>query len=236
VSDPADPSDPARPIPPGPTAASQAASPATPARPRRTPKFVLPDDHHDEDERTAERIEAFLDGPPASSRPSPIPEAAAARDRIRRPFSMDTRPDWIAALHHEGARHARYGRPASVLLVELTGEATGPALDRVARSVAELIRAQARETDRAMRRGVASFRVLMPETSGRAARAAADRLDRAFHEAMEGRTDEMTLRIDIATASRAGSLEDALSEAEAKLAGRLARAAPGPSRSVGSAS
>ena len=217
-ANPAGSADPAKPATP-----PKPAKLATPARPRRTRRFVLPEEHHDEDGRTAERIVAFVHGPGAKPRPATLAEASASRARLRRPFALDTRLDWTAALHHEGARHARYGRPASVLLIELTSDAMGPELDRVARSVADLIRVEARETDRAMRRGVASFRVLLPETGARAARAAAERLDRAFGEADIGRTDGVTVRIDVATASRSGSLEDVLSDAEDKLAARTAR-------------
>jgi hypothetical protein len=59
----------------------------------------------------------------------------------------------------------------------------------------------------------------MPETGGRAARAAADRLDRTF-QGRTARPDAPTLHLEIASAPRAGSLEDAVGEAEARLAGR----------------
>jgi PleD family two-component response regulator len=134
---------------------------------------------------------------------------------------MDTRPDWNAALSFEGARHARYGRPASVLLVEVSGEPAEAGVDVVARCVADAIRAEARETDRAMRAGPLSFRILLPETGARAARSFADRLDRAFRDGREGaRTDGVELCFEMATASRSGTLEDALAEAEARLAPR----------------
>jgi GGDEF domain-containing protein len=134
---------------------------------------------------------------------------------------MDTRPDWQAALSSEGARHARYGRPASVLLIEVGGEPPDVEVDRVARRVADAIRAEARETDRAMRAGPLSFRVLLPETGARAARSFADRLDRAFRDGPAGgRTAGLELCFEMATASRSGTLEDALTDAEARLAQR----------------
>ena len=63
----------------------------------------------------------------------------------RRPFSLDTRPDWMNAVRREDARHVRYGRPVSVVLLELTRDATGLALDAIASDVADVICGQARE-------------------------------------------------------------------------------------------
>lgn len=188
-------------------------------RPRRSRKFVLPEHHHDEqvDERAAVHIEAFLDGPVTSPRRRP-----AAEKRVRRPLELDTRPDWTAALRQEGARHARYGRAASVLLIELHGHASGSVADRLARSLADVIRAGARETDRATRVGALSFRLLLPETGGRAARTLAERLDRAFLACPDGQTEGIDLSIEVATASRNGSLEDAFAEAEQRLAAAAA--------------
>lgn len=180
---------------------------------RRSPRFVLPDDHHDE--RTAAWIEAFLDGPSARSRRRET--AIDDRDRPRRPHELDTRLDWTAALVHESSRHARYGRPASVLLIELDGGPSGAALDRVARGLADLIRSEARETDRAVRVGAASFRMLLPETNARSARHVLARLDRAFHLARAGRPDPAEMRIEVAAPARGGSLEDALVDAERRL-------------------
>jgi GGDEF domain-containing protein len=179
---------------------------------------VLPEHHHDElgDERTAEHIEAFIDGPDAPPR-----RRTPTIERPRRPLELDTRPDWMAAFRHEGARHVRYGRPASVLLIELRGRPHSAAIDRLAGRVADVIRAEARETDRAVRVGGLSFRILLPETGGRAARTLAERLDRAFrgqpHESVE-------LCIEVATAPRNGSLEEAVAEAEGRLAARADQA------------
>jgi GGDEF domain-containing protein len=203
---------------PDPAEPAAPAPPETPPRPRRTRKFVLPEHHHDEqgDERAAERIEAFLDGRDATQRRS----AAVARER--RPVELETRPDWTKAFRQEGARHARYGRSASVVLIELTGPLAGEATDRIARRLADAIRNEARETDRAVRIGALSFRVLLPETGGRAARRFTERLDRAFHAGPDGepRTDGISLCVEIATPARAASLEDALAEAEARLRAR----------------
>ena len=186
------------------------------ARTRRSPKFVLPDHHHDErqGERADEHIEAFL------TTTAPRRRRPKAAGRIRRPVELDTRPDWLAAVRHEGARLARYGRPASVLLIELRNGSPAPSIDPLARAVADAIRAEARETDRAVRFGAHSFRMLLPETGDLAARAVADRLDRTFGATDEARAHGATLSIDVASPGRNVSLEEALAEAERRLSAR----------------
>ncbi len=181
---------------------------------------MLPEHHHDEqaDERATEHIEAFLEGPVATPRRPP-----AVDDRIRRPVELETRPDWMNALRYEGARHVRYGRPASVVLLELRGGRPGPDTDRVARALADVIRAEARETDRATRAGASSFRLLLPETGARAARTLVDRIDSGYRAGIAAEpADGIALCIEVATASRTGTLEDALEDAERRLAAAAA--------------
>ena len=192
------------------------AAPSTSPRPRRPRKFVLPEHHHDErgDQRAAGHIEAFLEGripPPRPPRPA---------EREHRPLVLDTRQDWATAVRYEAARHARYGRPASILLLGLIGHPPEPAVERLARAIGDVIRAEARETDRAVRTGRLTFRLLLPETGGRAARSVAERLERAYLTAPDGRVQGVALAVEVATAPRNGRLEDALSEAEAQFAGR----------------
>ena len=177
---------------------------------------MLPEHHHDErgDQRTAGHIEAFLEGP------IPLPRRPRPAGRERRPLVLDTRQDWATALRYEAARHARYGRPASVLLLGLSGHPPEPAVERSARAIGDVIRSEARETDRAVRTGRLAFRLLLPETGGRAARSLAERLERAYLSAPDGRVDSVALAVEVATAPRNGSLEDALAEAEVRFAGR----------------
>ena len=196
------------------------ATPSKPSRPpreRRSRKFVLPEHHHDErlDDRTAEHIEAFIDGPDASPR-----RRATDVKRAHRPMELDTRPDWLAALRYEEARRLRYGRPTSVLLVELRERPNPAAIDAVARRLADVIRAEARETDRAVRLTALSFRVLLPETNGRAARRLAERVDRAFLAALDGSSEPVALCIEVAAPGRTGTLAEAIADAEARLATR----------------
>jgi GGDEF domain-containing protein len=172
--------------------------------------------HHDRaDRRTGVDIEAFIEGPT----PRPRPPRAAGRER--RPLVLDTRQDWATALRYEAARHTRYGRPASVLLLGLSGRPPEPAVERIARTIGDVIRSEARETDRAVRTGRLAFRLLLPETGGRAARTLAERLERAYLAAPDGRADGVALAVEVATAPRNGRLEDALAEAEARIAARV---------------
>ena len=213
---------------------SDQSDPSTPLRPRRKPRFVLPKDHHDEHATTTAGIEAFLDGPvvagrrprraPApSSRQAPAPASPEAiAPRQRRPIQMDTRLDWMTALRSEDARQARYGRPTSVLLIEVDGRPDDSALDGIARSVVAVIQTEARETDRAVRLGPLSFRLLLPETGEPAARTLAERLQQGLR-AEEDRAHDTELSIEIATVSRAGSLTDALVLAERRMMARADR-------------
>jgi hypothetical protein len=193
------------------------AAPRKPPRPRRTKKFVLPDHHHDEQvgDLVAGHIEAFLDGsviPPR--RPPERPE------RVHRQLALDTRQDWNAAVAYESARHARYGRPVTVVLLTLIGSPDGRAVDRAARALADAIRSEGRETDRAVRFDSFGFRLLLPETAGSAARTLLERLERTFLGKLGGPPDGVRLCIEIATAQR-GLLEHALTDAETRLAARM---------------
>ena len=133
------------------------------ARSARRPRFVLPDDHHDE--RAGERIEAFLEGPPVRARRTRRSRHLRSEGLrpVRRVVPMDTRTDWDIALRHEDARVARYGRPAAILAVRLRMLTAG-AVDHYAARIGGAIRHQARETDRVTRFGPDRFHVLLPET------------------------------------------------------------------------
>lgn len=104
-----------------------------------------------------------------------------------------------------------------MLLIDLVGGSDDGSLDRAVRRVADLIRVEVRETDRAARVGPTSFRMLLTETSARAARQVAARLDRAFGGERPG-SPPPRLRIEIAAPTRSESLEDAMRAAERRLA------------------
>ena len=90
-------------------------------------------------------------------------------------------------------------------------------MERAARGLADLLRTEIRETDRATRVGPASYRLLLAETNARAARQVAARLDRSFRDGRSG-SPSAKLRIEIAAPARGESLEDALLAAEGRLA------------------
>ncbi len=190
----------------------------TPPVRRRTPRasrtrFVLPTDHHDE--RVGEVIEAFLDGPPTTARrttrraPRPIP-----LDDVRSPIPLDTRPDWDIALRHEDARLARYGRPASIVVIRLRLSPPGSE-DRLASRVGEIVREHARETDRVTRAAADRFHLLLPETEEAEAKALLERVRDACAEKVVGRLGaELRLVGAAASPGDGETLHDALRSAQ----------------------
>jgi len=186
--------------------------PTAAPRPKRTRKFVMPDEPPDD--RTTTRIEAFIEGPPQlrQRRQGPYIE------RDRRPVELDTRQDWLTTFRYEAARHARYGRPVAVLLVDLPPGLGEDSYDRMAARFTEVIRSEARDPDRAVRIGRTRFQLLLPETGSRAAHTAAERLQRAFTPTQGGSSEfRPALIIEVASPHRNESLEDAVATAERRL-------------------
>ena len=178
-------------------------------RPARRPrKFSLPD-HHDE-EAAGERIEAFLDGPPTRRR--------RPRPQRPRPIEFETRLDWTAALQREAARQARYGRPTSVLVIDLIAGPGPSDPDRFARYLEEVLGREARETDRAVRSSVRRYMVLLPETSQDDAAHLATRIERAYRSVTADVPVPVELRIEIAVLRRGADPDDAIAEADRRLA------------------
>jgi len=188
------------------------AEPTPPKRPARRPRrFVLPHDHHDA--RTSKGIEAFLEGP---SRPTRRRRHETQR-RAPRPIAFDTTAEWRSALRREGVRVERYGRPATVLVVDVGSEAAAvPAIELVG-PVLDAIRHEARETDRAVRVSPTRFHLLLPETGERDAHRFADRLREACRNRLNGHGGLLRLRAEAQTPSHGSSLEDALVDAERRL-------------------
>jgi GGDEF domain-containing protein len=132
---------------------------------------------------------------------------------------FDTRSDWLTALRQESARVVRYGRPAAVVIVDLARLLPAVATDRYAREAMTVIRDGARETDRGARMTTSRIHVLLPETTAREAQHVAKRIATDIRAKMAGRVDPANVRIEIASARRDTSLEDALADAERRLAG-----------------
>jgi len=189
--------------------------PDEPPPPRRRtprgqrPRFVMPTEHHDE--RVGEVIEAFLDGPPVRARTAPRPlRRRDALRAMRRPIPLDTRLDWDVALRHEDARMARYGRPASVLVIRIDANRAGTA-DRIAGRVGEIVREHARETDRVTRAAADRYHVLLPETDASQADSLAQRIRRACVDRIPGRVErEPEVVVAPASPAHGETLHDAL--------------------------
>ena len=192
----------------------------THGRPPRRKRFALPRDHHDEVEngRAAEHIEAFLEGPTRGSRPTDHgPDRAVRRPRALIP--LDTRTDWDRALHLEDARIARYGRTASVLVVDV---ATTPPeiVDASAARIGAAIRAESREIDRVARVGPGRFHVLLPETDGHHAAAIGQRMARACRAALAAPAGTgAEVRTSAVQVAERGSLTEALERARVRIEG-----------------
>ncbi len=122
-------------------------------------------------------------------------------------------------MRHEDARVARYGRPASVVVLDVVARLNGGE-DRHMARVGSAIRAQARETDRVARVGPTRFHVLLPETDEPEATALAERIRRACLEIVPGSAGaEAMVRAAAASPVGGGTLSDALRLAVARLVG-----------------
>lgn len=186
------------------------------ARSSRRPRFSLPADLHDE--RTNERIEAFIDGPRRERRARPRHLRSGALQRPRKVIPLDTRTDWDVALRHEDARVARYGRPASILVLDVRPAQAGLE-DRLAARVGTVIREHARETDRVARVGPTRFHVLLPETSETEAAVLAERVRSTCATwGSAGPGLPLVIRAATGTPREGGTLHEALRAAQARLA------------------
>ena len=132
------------------------------------------------------------------------------------------RLDWAAALQREAARQARYGRPTTVLVIDLISPATGPSRPRPVRPprLLDVLGREARETDRAMRAERARFMVLLPETGQHEAGASGDRIDRGYRCSRRTmRPVERAIRLEIAVLRRGADPFGAIADADRRLDG-----------------
>jgi hypothetical protein len=184
----------------------------------RARRFALPDLA---DQRTEDAIEAFLEGPEIRRG---RPAARASFDRALAPArpSVDLRTtpgrlEWTAALDRESARAARYGRPASVAIVELKAQAAGqtvePYLPSLAGPIARAIRMDSRATDLVARVAAARFHLLLPETNEPGAAVMADRIAEKCRAQILGTGAPIAVRVSVAGTGLAHTLHDALAHA-----------------------
>jgi len=137
-------------------------------------------------------------------------EDLAIHDPLTRVMNARTFSD---RLGQELRRNRRYGRPLSLLYLDLDdfkvvndshGHQTG---DAVLRLVAEAIRGAVRQADIVGRLGGDEFAVLMPETGADVAEAAAGRLAKSLREAFHG-NPSVTASIGIVSCTDAGAGPD----------------------------
>jgi len=137
-------------------------------------------------------------------------EDLAIHDPLTRVMNARTFSD---RLGQELRRNRRYGRPLSLLYLDLDdfkivndshGHQTG---DAVLRLVAEAIRGAVRQADIVGRLGGDEFAVLMPETGADVAEAAAGRLSKSLREAFHG-NPSVTASIGIVSCTDAGAGPD----------------------------
>jgi hypothetical protein len=144
--------------------------------------------------------------------------------RAHGPILLDDAAGWDAALHREDVRVARYGRAATVMVVDVvapplasSGRPGEHPLAGPLDAVVDAIRHEARETDRVMRSGTGRFRVLLPETAEADAARFADRLTGACRDRLDGHGSAVRLRIESLTPGHGRTLRDALVEVERQL-------------------
>jgi len=137
-------------------------------------------------------------------------EDLAIHDPLTRVMNARTFSD---RLGQELRRNRRYGRPLSLLYLDLDdfkvvndshGHQTG---DAVLRLVAEAIRGAVRQADIVGRLGGDEFAVLMPETGADVAEAAAGRLAKSLREAFHG-NPSVTASIGIVSCTDTGAGPD----------------------------
>ena len=138
--------------------------------PIATDGFELPPDGvAGESAEGGERAERDDRGP-ATERPDRGPDASADSVQTDAVTGFDGPATWAKRLSEENARVQRYGRPATIVLVELAGvdrltERLGPdAADRLIPPIAMTMRRQARSADSLARLGPTRFAALMPDT------------------------------------------------------------------------
>jgi hypothetical protein len=202
----------------------------------RARRFALPSLH---DERTESSIEAFLDGPEVrrgrpSTRSAAVTSVADANTETaavarranggdeppKRSTELRTLPgrlEWNAAMTRESGRAMRYGRPASVAIVELRHQDAKtdvtPFMRSLAGPISRVLREDIRGTDLVARVATARFQVLMPETNEAGAERLGQRLAAGCRSYIERTGSPISVRVSVAGTGLQDSLQDALAHA-----------------------
>jgi diguanylate cyclase (GGDEF)-like protein len=138
--------------------------------------------------------------------------------------------EWNRVIFDEAARIHRYGRPATVVFIDLDGldrltELLGPgAAERILPALADVLSRQARGSDHVARLGSGRFGVLLPETGEVEAVNYVERVRAACELWLESGAIAMRLAIGWAAPPReGGSLEDAFALAQDRMFTELRR-------------
>lgn len=159
------------------------------------------------------------------------PEPSGVMSRTDPLTGMLLPREWKLILADEGARVRRYGRPATVVLVELDGldrmtSILGvDAADRILPAVADLISRHARGADHVARLGPGRFGILLPETNEVEAVNFVERIRQVCELWLESGAIAMRLAIGWASPTADASLGDAFDEAEQRMYVELRRGA-----------
>jgi diguanylate cyclase (GGDEF)-like protein len=178
----------------------------------------------------------------ASAGPRPAVAANAEPAAVSRhdPLTGVLMPaEWSRILLDEDARIHRYGRPATVVLIELDGfdrlvTALGDeAGDRVLPALADALRRHARGSDHVARLGRARFAVLLPETGEVEAVNYVERVRQICELWLESGSIALRQAIGWASPSSDSTLLDAFGEAQDRMYAELRRGARRASDATG---
>ena len=137
--------------------------------------------------------------------------------------------EWNRILADEDARIYRYGRPATVVVIELDGldgfvSALGqPAADRVLVAVADTLKRQARSADYVARLGPGRFGLLLPETGEVEAVNLVERLRALCDLWLESGSIALRLAIGWASPAAEAGLAETYVEAQERMYAELRR-------------
>lgn len=159
------------------------------------------------------------------------PEADPLGREIDRLTGLLGATDWNRLIADEDVRHARYKRPATVVVIELDGidrlvKALGQlAADRVIVAVADTVQRHARKADHVARLGTGRFGILLPETDEVAAINYVERVRQASDLWLE--SGAIALRLAIGWASPIGDsgVAGAQTQAIERMFGEMLRGA-----------
>ncbi len=183
---------------------------------------------HDAADADAARAAAFTRGHAPSV---PMFEPFAAPTRTDPLTGMLLPGEWNRILGDEDARIHRYGRPATIVLLELDGLDRLVAVlgqeagDRILPAVADSLSRHARGADHVARLGPGRFGVLLPETGEVEAVNYVERVRQVCELWLESGAIALRLAIGWASPAADSSLGDAFVEAQERMFAELRRGA-----------